>query len=66
MKDDKAQFTGVMLYDKDRAVLTQVAKDHGLSMSAAVRMIVAEWVRLRAEKDGYALPQVETASCAGE
>lgn len=64
-RDDRAQFTGFTLYDEQQAVLAQVAKDNGLSRSAALRMIISEWVRLRAEKDGIKFPFVperETAA----
>lgn len=42
------------LYPEQEALLLQVAKDFGLgSMSAALRFVVHDWLRLRAEKDGY-------------
>lgn len=56
---EKAQFTGFTLYDEQRAVLVQVAKDNGLSQSAALRMIISEWVRLRAAQDGYTVPTAQ-------
>jgi predicted naringenin-chalcone synthase len=52
VKDGKAQFKGYTLYDEQIDVLRQVAKDYGLSSAAALRYIISDWARQRAEKDG--------------
>lgn len=59
MGDDIARNRNVSLYPEQEAILFQVAKDNGLgNVSAALRYIVTDWVRLRAEKDGVRVPFV--------
>jgi predicted DNA-binding ribbon-helix-helix protein len=56
---DKRIGQNISLYPEQLAVLLQVAKDNGLgNISAANRMIITDWVRLRAEKDGVQAPSV--------
>ena len=66
MQDDGlAKNRNFSLYPEQEAVLVQVAKDNGLgSVSAALRFVVTDWVRLRAEKDGFQVLNVQAVEAA--
>jgi hypothetical protein len=46
--EERAIGCNISLYPTERAMLKQIAKDHGLgSISAAVRFVLHDWMKLR-------------------
>lgn len=56
---EQVQVRGVSLYPVDWATVESVAKDSGATTSAALRLIIREWVRMKATEVSIVLQEHE-------
>ena len=59
---EQVQVRGVSLYPADWATVESVAKDYGATTSAALRLIIRDWVRMQAREAGIVLEDDKEAA----
>lgn len=59
---EQVQTRSVSLYPADWSTLDAIARDNGLSTSAALRTVIRDWVRMQAREVGIVLEEEPEAT----